>query len=246
MWNFQDKVIVISGATRGIGHDIAISFAKEKALVVGLGTNTELLSKLESELREFNTKSMALKCDVSNENDIRNTIEKITACSNQINVLVNNAGITKDNILLRMTEEEWDKVIDINLKGAFLLTKHCSKYMIKQKAGRIVNVASVTAILGNKGQSNYSASKAGIIAFAKSVAKELSSRNITINTVLPGFVETEMTSKLPKEDIITRIPLGRFAKASDITGCVMFLSSDYAAYITGSTIIVDGGLCINI
>lgn len=245
MQGFENKVAIVSGATRGIGREIALSFAKNSCIIIGLGTNESLLAGLRSELQSINPKNNTAKCDVSNENDVRSTVDSVISSHGRIDILINNAGITRDNILLRMTESEWDSVFDINLKGVFLLSKHCLKHMVRQKWGRIINISSITALIGNKGQSNYAASKAGIVAFTKSTAKEVASRGITVNAILPGFIETDMTKGLPMDQIIQSIPVGRLGKTSDIAGTVLFLASDDAGYITGATLVVDGGLSIN-
>lgn len=245
MQEFANKVVIVSGATRGIGREIALSFAKNSCILTGLGTNDSLLAGLRSELQSINPKNNCVKCDVSNESDVKSTVDAVVSSHGRVDILINNAGITRDNILLRMTEAEWDSVFDINLKGVFLLSKHCLKHMVRQKGGRIINTSSITALIGNKGQSNYAASKAGIVAFTKSAAKEVASRGVTVNTILPGFIETDMTKDLPADQIIQSIPAGRLGRPSDIAGAALFLARDESSYITGTTLVVDGGLSIN-
>ena len=243
--NFKDKVVVITGASQGIGQNIAINFAKNKATVILLSRNNNKLKILTSKINKNGGESNYFSTDVSNFIDFNDTINKILKNYGKIDVLVNNAGITKDNLILRMKENDWDTVINTNLKGCFNGIKSVSKNMISNKKGRIINIVSIVGIIGNKGQSNYSASKAGIIGLTKSIAKEFASRNITVNAIAPGYINTEMTNSLTeniKNEYINKIPLQRFGTPEDISNLTLFLSSDFAEYITGQIISVDGGM----
>lgn len=236
---FKDKIILITGGSRGIGRSIAESFASEEAAVI-------VTFKNSIDEVYFNSRNISFyKCDVSDMKSVQETTDDIIKSRGKIDVLVNNAGVTKDGLLMRMSEEDWDVVIDTNLKGVFNMTKAVSRNMMSKRSGKIINITSVSGIMGNPGQANYSASKAGVIGFTKAVAKELSSRNINVNAVAPGFIETEMTDKLTEEVrqiYLNSIPLKRFGKGSDIAGVVKFLASAEADYITGQTICVDGGI----
>jgi 3-oxoacyl-[acyl-carrier protein] reductase len=240
----KDQVAIVTGASRGIGRAIAIQLASQGAkVVVNYASSITAAYEVVAEITAAGGEAIALQADVSEENQV-DTLIKITLEKFQrVDVLVNNAGITRDTLLLRMKLEEWQAVIDLNLTGVFLCTKAVSKIMLKQRSGRIINIASVAGQMGNPGQANYSAAKAGVIGFTKTVAKELSSRGITVNAVAPGFITTDMTSDIKADGILQYIPLGRFGKPEEIAGMVRFLASDpAAAYITGQVFNVDGGM----
>lgn len=240
------KNAVVTGGSRGIGRAIALELARQGANVaINYTSNKELAETVVKKVEEYNVKAIAIKADVSNGDEVNNMMKSIKEAFGSIDILVNNAGITKDTLLMRMKIEDWEKVIDINLKGTFLCTKAVTRDMMKQKYGKIVNMASVVGITGNAGQANYSASKAGIIGFTKSVAKELASKNININAIAPGFIQTDMTDKLSdsiKEEMLNTIPIKRYGKPQDIANVVTFLCSEKASYITGQVIHVDGGM----
>ncbi|MCK6619825.1 MAG: 3-oxoacyl-[acyl-carrier-protein] reductase [Calditrichaceae bacterium] len=241
----QDKVAVVTGSTKGIGKEIALEFARRGAKVVVSGRNAERAEAVCAEIKAAGGSAMAVVGDVSRMADAQQLIERALEQFGQIDVLVNNAGITRDNLLMRMKEEEWDEVLAINLKGAFNCIKSVTRQMMKQRSGRIINITSVVGQMGNAGQANYAASKAGIIGLTKSVARELASRNITCNAVAPGFIETDMTGALDekvRESLQAQIPLGRLGSVSDVARMAAFLASDEAAYITGQVINVDGGM----
>lgn len=244
---FQDQVIVITGATRGIGKAIATAFAKEGGRVVLIGRNEPLLKVISDELRDLGLDADFFACDVANAENVSQTVNKILDKCKCIDILINNAGITRDNLLLRMSESDWDEVINTNLKGVFNFTKAVSRAMLKAKKGKIISIASIIGITGNAGQANYAASKAGIIGFTKSIAREFGSRGITANAIAPGYIETEMTGQLKEEvkaEILKRIPLGRLGTVEDVANISLFLASREADYITGQTIVVDGGMAI--
>ncbi len=242
----MDKVALITGATRGIGKQIALTLSKEGYnIVLNFRKETEELDNLIKESN--NVECLTVKGDVSIFDDCKNLVSKAIEKFGKIDVLVNNAGITKDMLLARMTEEDFTSVIDVNLVGTFNVTKNVISYMMKARSGRIINISSVVGVSGNAGQSNYSASKAGIIGFTKSLAKEVSSRNILVNAVAPGFIESDMTNVLKdevKEEIAKNIPLKRIGKPEDVSNVVKFLASDDSSYITGQVINVDGGMLI--
>ena len=246
MFNLKNKTSVITGASRGIGKSIAINLAENGSDVFLLSRDLIELDKVKSLINEStNVKASIYSVDTSNYNAVNDTIKKIINESDRIDILVNNAGITRDNILLKMNENEWKKVIDVNLTGYFNTSKSVIRQMIKQKYGRIINISSVVGLKGNQGQVNYSASKAGIIGLTNSLAKEVGSRNITVNTLAPGYIETDMTDKLDnstKEDFLAKTCIKRFGTTQDIANAVCFLASDLAEYITGQTINVDGGM----
>jgi len=241
----EGKVALITGGARGIGKEIAMFFAKQGANIAICDVNLEEAEKTAKEIQDLNRESVAFKADVTDSKQVQDMVDKILDKLGKIDILINNAGITKDNLLLRMSEEEWDKVIAVNLKGTFVCTKLVSKVMLKQRSGKIVNLASIIGIMGNAGQANYAASKAGIIGLTKSVAKELASRNICVNAIAPGFIRTDMTSRLPEEvqkKMLSVIPLARFGEAKDVADLALFLSSESSSYITGQVIQVDGGM----
>ena len=244
----ENKTAIVTGGSRGIGRSICLELAKEGANVVtcyasGAAGAEETVKLCE----ELGVKAMAIKADVANGEEVATMVDKVKAEFGSIDILVNNAGITKDNLMLKMTEDDFEQVIDTNLKGAFLFTKNVSKIMLKQRAGKIINISSVVGVRGNAGQVNYSASKAGLIGMTKSVAKELASRGITCNAVAPGFIETDMTAKLPEavvDDMKKTIPMKCMGSGEDIANLVAFLASDNARYITGQVICVDGGMAM--
>ena len=241
----KDKVALITGGARGIGKAVALLFAQEGADIVIGDVNIEEAGKTCLEIEALGRKSLALQMDVTDYDKCQEAINKILDKFGKVDILVNNAGITKDNLLLRMSQTEWDVVLNVNLKGSFNCIKAVSRPMIKQRQGRIINIASIIGIIGNPGQANYSASKAGIIALTKTVAKELASRNINVNAVAPGFIQTEMTAGLAedlKEKMKQAIPLNKFGSPNDVAAVCLFLASEESSYITGQTIVVDGGM----
>lgn len=244
--NFEGKNVLVTGGSRGIGRAIALSFAKNGAnIIINYTSNEEAAINVKKEVEKFGKQCEIIKCDVSNYEDVLGMIDNIIKKFKKIDVLINNAGITKDNLLMRMKESDFKKVIDINLNGVFNITKAVSKFMIKEKFGKIINITSVVGIIGNAGQSNYCASKAGIIGFTKSIAKELASRNINVNAIAPGFIETDMTEILNeklKEKMIEQIPQKTVGKVENIADTALFLASDLSNYITGQVINVDGGM----
>lgn len=236
------KVTLVTGGTRGIGLDICRAFAAagaKVALCARDGANAQHTAG------ELGGGGRGYACDVGHADQVEAFVGSVERDFGQIDVLVNNAGFTKDNLLFRLTEADWDSVMDTNLKGAFLMTKHAARGMIKRRWGRIVNITSVVGLNGNKGQSNYAASKAGMIGFTKAVAKELASRNVLVNAVAPGYIDTELTRNISDEAkkwLQDNIPLGRLGQGPDIAGAVLFLASDLASYITGQVLVVDGGM----
>lgn len=242
----MNKVAFITGGTRGIGRQIALTLSENNFdIVVNYRTENETLKTLKEEIKNNNVNFYAVQGDVSNFNDTEKMVKEIIEKYSKIDVLINNAGITKDNLIARMKKEDFEDVINVNLIGTFNVTKNVVPYMMKQRNGRIINISSVVGINGNAGQSNYSASKAGIIGFTKSLAKELGSRNILVNAIAPGFIETQMTDVLKdevKEEIVKNIPLRRTGKPQDVANVVKFLTSDDSSYITGQVIQVDGGM----
>lgn len=242
---FQNKVVLVTGSGRGIGRTIAESFAERGANVVLSDYNSESLANAKQVFQEKNYRFLALPCDVTQEDQVNRLIEQIVSTYDHLDIVINNAGITRDTLLMRMKTEQWDAVINTNLKGVFLVTKAVSKQLIKQRLGKIINVSSVIGIIGNAGQSNYAASKAGVIGFTKSVARELASRNVTVNAIAPGYIATEMTHVLDekaKEALLTAIPLKRAGNSQDVANVALFLASPFADYITGQVIRVDGGM----
>lgn len=248
MKRFENEIVLVTGAGRGIGASIAKRFASEGAeVIVNYSGNDEAAQKTVDEITATGGQAQKYKCSVNDSESVKVMIDEIIKKFGRIDILVNNAGITKDGLMLRMTDEDFDRVIDVNLKGTFNCTKYVSKYMLKQKSGKIINISSVVGLSGNAGQVNYSASKAGIIGITKSAAKELSSRGITVNAVAPGYVDTDMTKVLSdniRNEILKNIPLQRMGNVEDISNCVAFLASEDASYITGQVISVDGGMHI--
>jgi 3-oxoacyl-[acyl-carrier protein] reductase len=241
----KDKVALVTGAGRGIGEAIVFALAKEGADIVACDINLEVLQQVAKKIEDLGRKILILKADVSQVSEVEEMVKKALDKFNKIDILVNNAGITRDNLILRMSEEEWDQVLNINLKGAFNCLRAVTRPMMKAREGRIINIASVVGLMGNAGQANYAASKAGIIGLTKSAAKELASRGINVNAVAPGFIKTAMTDTLSdevKKGLSDRIPLKRLGEVADVANLVVFLASDDASYITGEVIKVDGGM----
>jgi 3-oxoacyl-[acyl-carrier protein] reductase len=245
MKQLENQIAVVTGAGRGIGRAIALKFANEGADVVVVSRTQENSEKVAAEIRALRRKAWAFAVDVSNSAAVSSAAEKILAECGKVDILVNNAGVTRDGLLMRMSEADWDAVLDTNLKGAFLFTKAFFRIFAKQRAGRIINISSVIGLVGNPGQANYAASKAGLIGFTQSVARELAGRGVTVNAIAPGFIETDMTSELNEElkaNILKQIPLGKFGQAEDIADAALFLASPAARYITGQVLTVDGGM----
>lgn len=240
----RGQVAIVTGASRGIGQAVALALATEGAnLVVNYASSSAAAEKVVNEIIEGGGNAIALQADVSKADQVDALIAAAMEKWGRVDILVNNAGITRDTLLLRMKPEDWQAVIDLNLTGVFLCTRAASKIMLKQRAGRIINISSVAGQMGNPGQANYSAAKAGVIGFTKTVAKELASRGITVNAVAPGFIATDMTMGLKSDEILKFIPLGRYGQAEEVAGLVRFLAADAAAaYITGQVINVDGGM----
>jgi len=242
----EGKTAIITGASRGIGREIALTFAKQGAQTVLAARSVDALNALREEIVQLKLKEPhVVPVDVTNEETIQSLAETTLDKYNEIDILVNNAGITRDTLLVRMTKEEWDDVMNANLRGAFFGTKIFGKIMMRQRHGKIINISSVIGIVGNAGQANYAASKAGIIALTKSAAKELASRNILVNAIAPGFIETDMTNKLPeaaKNAILQAVPLKRYGTPADVAGVAVYLASDLSNYVTGQVITVDGGM----
>jgi 3-oxoacyl-[acyl-carrier protein] reductase len=245
MSQLTNQIAVVTGAGRGIGRAIALKFASAGADVVCVSRTAENSEKVALEIRALGRRAWAHAVDVSDAAAVAAAAAAILAETGRVDILVNNAGVTRDGLLMRMDESDWDTVLDTNLKGAFLFTKGFTRAFIKQRSGRIINVASVIGLMGNAGQANYSASKAGLIGFSKSVARELATRGVTVNALAPGFIETDMTASLGDEiraDLLKRIPLNAFGQAEDIAAAALFLASPAARYITGQVLTVDGGM----
>ena len=241
----ENKNAIVTGSAQGIGKSIALALAKAGANIVVSDVNLEEAEKTAKEIEALGRKAIAIKCNVADAAEVTELVKKAQETFPTLDILVNNAGVTRDNLMMRMEEKDWDLVLDVNLKGAFLLTKAVTRIMMKQRYGRIVNMSSVIGVMGNAGQSNYAASKGGLIAFTKSTAKEFASRNITCNAIAPGFIETAMTAKLTdevKENYKKGIPLGRMGSVDDVANAVLFLVSEQSTYITGQVLQVDGGL----
>ena len=245
MFSLKNKVAVVTGASRGIGKSITETLAKAGAHVVCASRTKNDLDSLVNSLNGQGLSTSYFSCDVSHLEDFKSLIDDTVSNHDSIDILINNAGITKDTLIMRMTENDWDMVIDINLKGVFNGIKCVTRQMMKQKYGRIVNISSIVGLIGNPGQANYAASKAGIIGLSKATAKELASRNITVNTIAPGYISTEMSDAIEektKENLLNQIPLGRIGSPEDIANMALYLASDQAGYITGQTIAIDGGM----
>jgi len=245
MGQLDNQIAVVTGAGRGIGRAIALKFAGAGADVVCVSRTQENSDKVAAEVKALGRKAWAHAVDVADANAVNAAAEKILADCGKVDILVNNAGVTRDGLLMRMSDADWDTVIDTNLKGAFLVTKAFSRAFIKQRSGRIINISSVIGLIGNPGQANYAASKAGLIGFTQSVAREVASRSITVNVIAPGFIETDMTSELTEElkaTILKQIPMGKMGSGDDIAEAALFLAGPGAKYITGQVLTVDGGM----
>ena len=245
MSQLADQIAVVTGAGRGIGRAIALKLASEGADVACISRTQENSEKVAAEIHALGRKAWAHAVDVADASAVSAAADKILAEAGEVDILVNNAGVTRDGLLMRLSDADWDTVLDTNLKGAFLVTKAFSRAMIKARSGRIINVSSVIGLIGNAGQCNYAASKAGLIGFTQSAARELASRGITVNAIAPGFIETDMTSDLKpelREAVLKGIPLGCFGQAEDIAGAALFLASPAARYVTGQVLTVDGGM----
>ena len=245
MKQLENQIAVVPGAGRGIGRAIALKFAVEGADIVAVDLKTDFVQETVEEVRKLGRKAWAVAANVSEAASVEAAVEQILKETGRVDILVNNAGITKDGLLMRMSEADWDAVLDINLKGTFLFTKAFSRAFVKQRSGRIVNIASVIGLIGNAGQCNYAASKAGVIGFTKSVARELASRGVTANAIAPGFIETKMTEALGPEAraaLLKQIPLASLGQPGDVAEAALFFASPAARYITGQVLAVDGGM----
>ena len=245
MIDLSDKIALVTGASRGIGQSISMILAQNGAHVVCVSRNVNDVQSVADKITHQKFNASAASCDISDSNNVTELVKDIIEKHGRIDILINNAGITRDNLLMRMSEDDWNEVVNVNLKAAFTAIKAASRSMIKQRSGRIINISSVVGLIGNAGQVNYAASKAGLIGMTKSVAREFASRGITANCIAPGYVETEMTNKLTdkvKSSLNEQIPLGRIGNVEDIAYAVAFLASDEASYITGQTLAVDGGI----
>ncbi len=240
------RIALVTGASRGIGKAVALALAANGAdVAVNYAGSAQAAEAVAEEIRAMGRKALVVQADVSDAASVQQMMEKVTAEFGRVDILVNNAGITRDGLLMRMKDEDWAAVLNTNLNGVYHCTKAVVKGMMKQRYGRIINMTSVVGVMGNAGQANYAASKAGVIGFTKSVAKELGSRGITVNALAPGYIESDMTAGLPekvKEDMATAIPLGKMGQPADVAQAVVFLASDWASYITGQTLHVDGGM----
>ena len=245
MKQLENQIAVVTGAGRGIGRAIALKFAAQGADIVAVDLKTDFVQETVDEVRKLGRKAWAVAANVAEAASVEAAAEQILKEANRVDILVNNAGITKDGLLMRMSEADWDAVLDINLKGTFLFTKAFSRAFVKQRSGRIVNIASVIGLIGNAGQCNYAASKAGVIGFTKSVARELASRGVTANAIAPGFIETKMTEALGPEaraGLLKQIPLASLGQPEDVAAAALFFASPAARYITGQVLAVDGGM----
>lgn len=242
----KGKIALVTGASRGIGRAIALDLAKQGAkVVVNYAGNEAKANEVVDEIKNLGSEAVAVRANVADAEEVTAMVKQTVDTFGQVDILVNNAGVTKDNLLMRMKEDEWDTVIDTNLKGVFLCTKAVSRYMMRQRFGRIINIASVVGVIGNPGQANYVAAKAGVIGLTKTSAKELASRNITVNAIAPGFIVTDMTDVLAegvKEEMLKVIPAAKFGEAKDIANAVTFFAGNQSQYITGQTLHVDGGM----
>lgn len=242
----QGQVALVTGASRGIGREIALELARQGAdVAVNYAGNEALANEVVAEVAAMGRKAIAIRCNVADAEEVAQMVKETIEKLGRIDILVNNAGVTRDNLLMRMKEEEWDTVLNTNLKGVFLCTKAVTRPMMKQRKGRIINVASVVGVVGNAGQANYVAAKAGVIGLTKTTAKELAPRGINVNAIAPGFISTDMTDQLPEEvrnGLLAQIPLARFGEPSDIAKVAVFLACEDSAYMTGQTLCIDGGM----
>ncbi len=245
----KDQVALVTGASRGIGREVALQLARCGAAVACVARNQELLNQLVEQIQQEGGQAHAWTVDVTNTEQVNQVVDEVVQRWQRLDILVNNAGITRDTLIPRMQDQQWDEVIATNLRGTFLFTRAATRPMMQRRYGRIINISSVSGLRGNKGQSNYSASKAGVIGFTRSVAMELAGRNITVNAVAPGFIETDMTAALGptfKDEVKKRVPARRLGQVEDVAACVLFLASPAASYITGQVLAVDGGMSVGI
>lgn len=242
----EGKVALVTGGSRGIGCEIALELAREGAnVIVNYSGSKDRAEEVVKEILALGREAKAIQCNVANNNEVQDMVKETIETFGKLDILINNAGITRDNLLMRMKEEEWDDVININLKGVFLCTKGVTRQMMKQRSGKIINIASIVGVSGNPGQANYVAAKSGVIGLTKTTAKELASRGINVNAVAPGFITTDMTDKLPEEvksEMLKQIPLARFGDPKHVASVVVFLASTASDYMTGQTLHVDGGM----
>ena len=248
MFDLNNKVAIITGASQGIGRTIALIFAESGANVICIARSESKIKELCIEITDQGGQASPITCDVGNGDAFANAIKSVTNENGKLDILINNAGITRDALLMRMNDTQWDEVLNTNLKGAFHGMKSAIRPMMRNKYGRIINISSIVGLTGNPGQANYAASKAGLIGMTQSIAKEVGTRGITVNCIAPGWIDTEMTVDLPdnsRKDLLDRIPIGKIGKPEDIAHAAVFLASDEASYITGQTITVDGGRVIN-
>ncbi|MBT2715159.1 3-oxoacyl-[acyl-carrier-protein] reductase [Bacillus sp. ISL-57] len=242
----EGKKALVTGASRGIGREVALELARQGAdVAINYSGSEAKANEVVDEIKALGRKAFAIQCDVANSESVTSMIKEVVVQFERVDILVNNAGITRDNLLMRMKEDEWDSVINTNLKGVFLCTKAVTRQMMKQRSGRIINMASIVGVSGNAGQANYVAAKAGVIGLTKTTAKELASRGITVNAIAPGFISTDMTGELPEDvqkAMLDQIPLARFGDPKDIAAVASFLASDASKYMTGQTLHVDGGM----
>ncbi|ASS93261.1 MULTISPECIES: 3-oxoacyl-[acyl-carrier-protein] reductase [Peribacillus] len=242
----EGKKALVTGASRGIGREVALELARQGAdVAINYSGSEAKANEVVDEIKALGRKAFAIQCDVANSESVTSMIKEVVEQFGRVDILVNNAGITRDNLLMRMKEDEWDSVINTNLKGVFLCTKAVTRQMMKQRSGRIINMASIVGVSGNAGQANYVAAKAGVIGLTKTTAKELASRGITVNAIAPGFISTDMTGELPEDvqkAMLDQIPLARFGDPKDIAAVASFLASEASKYMTGQTLHVDGGM----
>ncbi|WP_285766566.1 3-oxoacyl-[acyl-carrier-protein] reductase [Peribacillus sp. SI8-4] len=242
----KGKKALVTGASRGIGREVALELALQGAdVAINYSGSEAKANEVVDEIKALGREAFAIQCDVANGESVTNMVKEVVERFGRVDILVNNAGITRDNLLMRMKEDEWDAVINTNLKGVFLCTKAVTRQMMKQRSGRIINMASIVGVSGNAGQANYVAAKAGVIGLTKTTAKELASRGITVNAIAPGFISTDMTGELPEDvqkAMLDQIPLSRFGDPKEVASVVSFLASDASKYMTGQTLHVDGGM----